>query len=110
MRCVWGGLKVMEALDCMELAVGENTVESLWVRIKEQANKGCVVLRVYYRLHRHHDNTDELFCKEPRDTSRSVALDLMKDFNLPDVSWEYHSADTRETKRFLKHIDDNFLV
>lgn len=34
-------LKVMEALDCMELAVGENTVESLWVRIKEQANKGC---------------------------------------------------------------------
>ena len=31
------------------------------------------------------------------------------DFNLPDVNWEYHTINTSRFRRFLKHLDDNFL-
>lgn len=58
----------------------------LWVRIKGQANKGGVVEVVFYRPPSHDNDTDELFFKELRDTSRSAALILMGDFNLSDVS------------------------
>ena len=34
----------------------------------------------------------------------------MGDFNLPDVNWECHTADTSKSRRFMKHLDDNFLV
>ena len=65
---------------------------------------------VYYRPPGQDDDTHELFFEEPRDTSRSTALVLMGDFNLPDVNWDYHIADMRRSRRFLKHLDDNFLV
>ena len=42
-------LYVTEGLDCMELSIGDDMVKSLWVRIKGQANKGDVVVGVYYR-------------------------------------------------------------
>lgn len=42
----WGvALFVTEGIECMELIVGNGTVESLWVRIKGQTSK----VRVYYR-------------------------------------------------------------
>lgn len=75
----------VEGLDYTELAVGDDTVESLCVRIKGQANKGDVTVGVYYRPPRQDDDTDELFFKDLRDTSRSAALVLMGDSNLPDV-------------------------
>ncbi|GAB0190604.1 hypothetical protein GRJ2_001525700 [Grus japonensis] len=103
-------LYVTEGLDCTELSVGDDTVESLWVRIKGQANKGDVVVGVYYRPPSQDDATDELFFKELREASRSTALVLMGDFNLPDVNWEHHTADTSRSRSFLKHLDDNFLV
>ena len=50
-------LYVMEGLDCTGLAVGDDMVESLWVRTKGKANKACVVVGVYYRpLSQHDDN------------------------------------------------------
>ncbi|GAB0203307.1 hypothetical protein GRJ2_002796300 [Grus japonensis] len=103
-------LYVTEGLDCTELSVGDDMVESLWVRIKGQANKGDVVVGVYYRPPSQDDATDELFFKELREASRSTALVLMGDFNLPDVNWEHHTADTSRSRSFLKHLDDNFLV
>ncbi|GAB0180024.1 hypothetical protein GRJ2_000467700 [Grus japonensis] len=34
----------------------------------------------------------------------------MGDFNLPDINWEHHTADTSRSRSFLKYFDDNFLV
>lgn len=34
----------------------------------------------------------------------------MGDFNFPDVSWEYLIADTNSFRKFLKNVDDNFVV
>lgn len=35
---------------------------------------------------------------------------LMDDFNLPDVSCEYYTADRNRCRRFLKHLDNSFLA
>lgn len=34
----------------------------------------------------------------------------MGDFNLSEVNWEYHTVNTSRSRRFLKHLDNNFLV
>ena len=112
-QCRRGGgvaLYVTEGLDCTELSVGDDMVESLWVRIKEQANKGDVIVGVYYRPPSEDGATDELFFKEQSEASKSTALALMGDFNLPDVNWEHHTTDTSRPRSFLKHLHDNLLI
>lgn len=54
-----------------ELIVGDDIVESLWLRIKGQANKADVTGQVYCRPPSEDDNTDELLFKELCKTSRS---------------------------------------
>lgn len=34
----------------------------------------------------------------------------MGDLAFPDVNWEYHTADTNGSRKFLKHIEDNLLM
>ena len=65
-----------EGLDCMALAVGNDTVESLWVRMKGKTNKADVVVGVFYRPPSQDNDTDELFYKELRDISRSRDLEI----------------------------------
>ena len=31
-------------------------------------------------------------------------------FNFLDINWEYHTADTNRSRKFLKHAEGNFLV
>lgn len=50
----------------MEFAISNNAVESLWIRIKGQANKGDVVEVVFYRPPSHDNGIDELLFKELR--------------------------------------------
>lgn len=69
----------------MELSVGNNMVESLWVRIKGQGNKEDVVAGVCYRPPRQDKTTTLMNYFELKETSRSTALILMGDF-LPDVN------------------------
>lgn len=42
-------LYVTERIECIELPTGNGTVETLWVRIKEQKNDVDVTVRAYYR-------------------------------------------------------------
>lgn len=57
------------------MSIGDDTVESLWIRIKGQANQGDVTVAIYYRSPIQDDDATELFFKEQ--TSRSTALVLM---------------------------------
>lgn len=34
----------------------------------------------------------------------------MNDISLPDVYWEHYTADTNKHRRFLKQLDNNFVV
>lgn len=34
----------------------------------------------------------------------------MGDFNFPDINWENHTVDTKKSRKFLEHVEDNFWV
>ncbi|GAB0206453.1 hypothetical protein GRJ2_003110900 [Grus japonensis] len=105
-------LYVREQLECIELRLGvdEERVESLWVRIKGQANMGDTVVGVYYRPPDQEEEVDEAFYRQLEVASRSQALVLMGDFNHPDICWKGNRAKHAQSRRFLQSIDDNFLT
>ncbi|KAJ7413848.1 mitochondrial fission process protein 1 [Pitangus sulphuratus] len=94
---------VIEGLECMEVTAGNGTVENLWVKIKWQTNNADVIVEVYYRPSSQDDHANELFFEELRDTSKSTALVLMGDLNLPEINWEHYTTDTTQAIRFLKN-------
>lgn len=67
-------------------------------------------MRVFYRALSKDNDTDELFFKELRDSSKSSIFVLMGDFNLPSVNWDHLKASKTMSRRFLKHLDDDFMV
>ncbi|KAK4819910.1 hypothetical protein QYF61_014645 [Mycteria americana] len=106
-------LYVRECLDSLELDDGDNRVECLWVRIRGKANKADIVVGVCYRPSNQDEETDELFYKQLGEASRSLALVLVGDFNLPDVCWKYNTAERKlslaaavkdNKKYFFKYI------
>ncbi|KAK4823485.1 LOW QUALITY PROTEIN: hypothetical protein QYF61_002549 [Mycteria americana] len=48
--------------------------------------------------------------QQDREASRSLALVLVGDFNLPDVCWKYNTAERKQSRRFLDCVADNFLT
>ncbi|KAK4810944.1 hypothetical protein QYF61_013352 [Mycteria americana] len=103
-------LYIRECLDSLELNDGDDRVECLWVRIRGKANKAGIVVGVCYRPPNQDEETDELFYKQLGEASRSLALVLVGDFNLPDVCWKYNTAEGKQSRRFLEHVADNFLT
>ncbi|KAK4806160.1 hypothetical protein QYF61_001083 [Mycteria americana] len=99
-----------ESLDSLELNDGDDRVECLWVRIRGKANKADIVVGVCYRPPNQDEETDELFYKQLGEASRSLALVLVGDFNLPDVCWKYNTAERKQSRRFLERVADNFLT
>lgn len=67
-----------KVLECIKLSLGadKETVESLWVRIKEQANMRDAVVGVYYRPPDEDGETDEAFYRQLKVASQSHALVL----------------------------------
>ncbi|XP_051640625.1 uncharacterized protein LOC127469851 [Manacus candei] len=103
-------LYVRESLDSLELEVSNNKVECLWIKIRGKANKADILVGVCYRPPNQDDEDDEFFYKQLADVSKSPALVLVGDFNLLDVCWELHTAEKRQSRRFLECIEDNFLL
>ena len=64
---------------------------------------------VCYRLP-NHDEEDEAFYEQLVDVERLPALDLLGDFNFPDVCWKYNTAQRKQSKRFLECMEDSFLT
>lgn len=103
-------LYIKEGLHCTVIAVGDNIVENLWAKIRGKTNNADVVVGVFYRSSRQDDDTDIVLYMELREISRSVVLVLIGDFNFLDVSQDCHTADTNRSSKFMKHIEDNFLM
>lgn len=95
-------MHVKQGLDCAALALKDDVVESLWVKIGRKANVDAVV-GVYYRSPSLSDDTNVLFYKELREMSRSIAFVLMDNFSFPGVNRDYHTADTNRSRKFQKH-------
>lgn len=77
-------LYVVEGLECVELTVGNGTVETL--DKNQGANNVDVTVAVYYRPARQDNDINKLFSEKLRDTSKSTALVLMRKFNLPEIT------------------------
>lgn len=69
-----GGLSVKSSY------VGKNQIESLWVKISDQGNKGNFMVGVHYRLLDQGEPVDETFLLQLWE-----ALVLLGDLNCPDV-------------------------
>ncbi|GAB0210277.1 hypothetical protein GRJ2_003493500 [Grus japonensis] len=100
-------LYVREQLECIELRLGvdEEQVESIWVRIKGQANINDTVVGVYYRPPDQEEEVDEAFYRQLEVASRPQALVLMGDFNHPDICWKGNTARHAQSSRFLQSTD-----
>ncbi|PKU46217.1 hypothetical protein llap_3441 [Limosa lapponica baueri] len=78
--------------------------------MKGKANKGDFVLGACYRPPNHDEEADEVFYKQLAEVSQSPALVLVGDFNLLDICWKYNTAESRQARRFLECMEDNFLM
>ncbi|KAM9590717.1 uncharacterized protein ACIBXB_005842 isoform 1-T1 [Morphnus guianensis] len=103
-------LYVRECFDCTELHDCDDKVECLWVRMRGKADKADIMLGVCYRPPDQVEEMDESFYKRLAVVSESCALVLVGDFNFPDVCWKYNTAVSKQSRRFLECVEDNFLT
>ncbi|GAB0183301.1 hypothetical protein GRJ2_000795400 [Grus japonensis] len=96
----------------MELHLGmdEEPTESLWVRIKGKAGTGDTIEGVCYRPPNQDDQVDEALYRQIGAASGSQALVLMGALNQPNICWRDNTARHKQSRRFLKCIDDNLLL
>lgn len=55
------------------------------------------------------ESTVELFYRQLQEISELVVLVLTGDFNFLDIIWEYHTAMTCKSGKFLNFVEDNLL-
>ena len=103
-------LYIKDCFDVEELGVGDDKVECLWVRIRRKACRGDILVGVCYRPPNQDEEMDEAFCEQLAEVARSPALVLMGDFTFPDICWKYNTAQRKQSKRFLKCVEDSFLT
>jgi len=103
-------LYVRDCFNCTELNVCDDQIECLWVKIRGKANKADILLWICYRPPNQDEEVDEVFYKRLAEVSLSLALLLVGDFNLPDICWKYNTAERILSRRFLEHVEDNFLT
>lgn len=68
------------------LTIGDGRVESFSVRIQGQTNNADVIMGVYSTIPMQDNNANGLFFEKLKDTSKSTALVLTGDFNLPETN------------------------
>ncbi|GAB0209183.1 mitochondrial enolase superfamily member 1 [Grus japonensis] len=69
-----------------------------------------IIAGVRYRPPDQGDRADEALYRQIGAASCSQALVLMGDFNHPDIRWRDNAAERKQSRKFLKCIDDNFLL
>jgi len=56
------------------------------------------------------EEVDEAFYKRLAEVSQSLDLVLVGDFNSPDACWKYNTAERKQSRRFLEHVEGDFLM
>ena len=94
----------------MKLCPGVNKegAQSLWGRIKGQATVSDTVVGICYRSRYQKEEVDEAFFRQLELGSQSQALVFIMDINHPDICWKDHIARHKQSRKFLRCIDDNF--
>jgi len=103
-------LYVSDCFDCIELDDCDDKVECLQAKTRGKATKADILLGVGYRPPNQDEEADEVFYKRLAEVSQLLALVLMGDFILPDMCWKYNTGETKQSRRFLERVEDNFLM
>lgn len=69
-----------------------------------------ILVGVSYRPSSQDEEADEMFYKQLGEVSQSPACVLMGDFDLPDVFWKYNTAERKQSRRFLKCVEEKSLT
>ena len=69
-----------------------------------------ILMGVCYRSPNQDEELDKAFYEQLAEVKRSPAFDLMGDFNFPDISWKYNTAQRKQSRRFLECVEDSFLM
>lgn len=85
-------------------------MESLWERIKKQANMCDTIVGVYYRLHDQVMEADEAFYTQLKVASQLQELVLIGDFSYWNIYCKKNSAGHTHSRSFLQCIRNNFPV
>ncbi|PKU30947.1 mitochondrial fission process protein 1 [Limosa lapponica baueri] len=80
-------LYIRECFDCIELDSSDDEVECLW-----------------------DEEADEVFYKQLAEAPQSPALVLVGDFQQISGRLKYNTAESRQARRFLECMEDNFLT
>ncbi|PKU48697.1 egf-like repeat and discoidin i-like domain-containing protein 3 [Limosa lapponica baueri] len=99
-------------IDCTELSLKNSNAqtESLWVKIRDQSNKGNFVVSVYYRLAVQGEEVDEKFFLQLLEASCLQAMILTGNCNHLDICWKNGKANGKQSRKLLECIEEKFLV
>ncbi|TRZ08196.1 hypothetical protein HGM15179_018912 [Zosterops borbonicus] len=100
---------ITETCEELSLKNSHEQVKSLWVRTRDQGNKGNLVVGVYYRPPDQGEPIDKAFLLQLQETLHLQALILLGDFNYPNICWESSMATCWQSRRLLECMDNNFL-
>jgi len=78
--------------------------------MRGKASKADILLGVCYRPPNQDEEVDEVFYKRLAEVSQLLALVLMGDLNLPNIYWKHNTAERKQSRRFLKCVEDDFLM
>lgn len=103
-------LYIKKWIDATELSLKSNyeQVESLWVRMRGQANKGNLMVGVYYKPPDQGEDVDKMFLLQLQNASCLQAVILLEDLNHPDICWKYSTENCKQPSRLLKRVKDCF--
>lgn len=82
----------------------------MWVKIRDETNKGHLVFGLYYRPPDQDEPVDEAFLHQLQEISCSQTLVLMRDFNHPYIHWQDNMTSCKQSRRLQEFVEDNFLV
>jgi len=105
-------LYVEEQIDCTELCLRNSNeqVESLWVKVRGQANKGNLMADVYYRPPNQVEPVDK-FLLQLWEASHSQPPILLGDFIWTSgICWKSSAASCMQSRRLLECVKDNLLI
>lgn len=83
----------------------DEKVESLWVKIRSQANKENVLVGVHSRPPHQGQPVDEAFLLQLWE-----ALILLGNFSHPDICWQSVTASCKWSRRVLESVEAHFLI
>lgn len=76
--------------------------------MKGKASKADIMVGVCSRPPNQDEGVEKILYKQLGEVSQSLAL--VVDFSFPGVCCKYSAAEKKQSRKFLEHVEDNFLM